>query len=110
MRWCKIVSLLLTIILINAEQQSFAPTTTFIWATGTNFLGITVTTLSPFTQATRAAGTDAATPSPASIGLGTLLGSIGRDRTYSTTTVNVAHTITSNNWIAVLLMYLFYLF
>ena len=110
MRWCRIVSLLLTCILINGEQQSSAQTTTFVWATGTDSLGITVTTLSPFTQTTRAAETVPATPSSASIGLGTLLGSVGRDRSYSTTTINVAHTITSTNWISLLLMYLFYLF
>lgn len=103
MKWL-VFLFLAALITADTTTTTVSPTTTFVWATGTNSLGVTVTTESAFTQTTRAANTDASTPLSASIGLGSILGTVGVERTYSTGNVNLGNGL-AMNWIDSLILF-----
>ena len=62
--------------------------TTLVWVTGTDASGNLATTQSPYYQSFISFWTEVASPSSASIGLGSISGTVGKIRSYSQTTIS----------------------
>jgi len=73
------ISFMITMVL----GATTSTTATLVWVTGTNSLGVTVTTESRFTQSFSSFYIDVASPSLGSVGVPSLSAKVGEIRSYS---------------------------